>query len=83
MTVTVSDGTSLRHDITVTINVTDLNEVVTQNAPVFSANGTSTTRSVAENSASGTNIGSAITATDADAGTTLSYVAQWPRCVIL
>ncbi len=42
------------------------------NAPVFTA-GTSTTRSVAENTASGTNIGTAIAATDADTGDTLTY----------
>ncbi len=80
VTVTASDGTNST-DITVTISVTDLNEVVTQNAPVFtngtsisrSVAGTSTSRSVAENSASGTNIGSAVTATDADPGTTLTY----------
>ncbi len=71
VTVTASDGTNST-DITVTIRVTDLNEVVTQNAPVFT-NGTSTSRSVAENSASGTNIGSAVSATDADPGTTLAY----------
>ena len=71
VTVTASDG-NLTETITVTINVTNLNEVVTQNAPVFSE-GTSTTRSIAENTSSGTNIGSAITATDTDAGTTLVY----------
>ena len=72
VTVTASDG-NLTETITVTINVTNLNEVVTQNAPVFSE-GTSTTRSIAENTSSGTNIGSAITATDTDAGTTLVYL---------
>lgn len=71
VTVTASDGTNTT-SIDVTINVTDLNEVVTQNPPVFSE-GRSTTRSISENTISGTNIGSAVTATDADAGTTLSY----------
>ena len=42
------------------------------NAPVFTE-GTSTTRSVAENTASGQNIGTAIAATDADSGDTLRY----------
>ncbi len=71
VTVTASDGTNST-DITVTIRVTDLNEVVTQNAPVFT-NGTSTSRSIAENTASGRNIGSAVSATDADPGTRLAY----------
>ena len=61
VTVSVSDG-SLTDSIDVTITVTD---VVENNAPVF-PEGSSTTRSVAENTASGTNIGSAIAATDAD-----------------
>ena len=72
VTITASDGTN-SDTITVTINVTDLNEVVTQNAPVFTE-GTSATRSIAENTASGTNIGSPVTATDDDAATSLSYV---------
>ena len=42
------------------------------NAPVFTE-GTSTTRSVAENTASSTNIGTAVAATDADSGDTLRY----------
>ena len=42
------------------------------NAPVFTE-GTSTTRSVAENTASSQNIGTAIAATDADSGDTLRY----------
>ena len=42
------------------------------NAPVFT-DGTSTTRSVAENTASSRNIGTAIAATDADSGDTLRY----------
>ena len=41
-------------------------------APVFTA-GTTTTRSIAENTAADTNIGSAISATDANSGDTLSY----------
>ena len=50
--------------IAVTINVTDVNESI-NTAPVFT-DGESITISVAENTASGTDIGSAITATDAD-----------------
>ena len=42
------------------------------NAPVFTE-GTTTTRSVAENTASGQNIGAPVTATDADTSDTLSY----------
>ena len=70
VTVTVSDGT-LTDTITVTINVTDVNETPTNNAPEFTE-GTSATRSIAENTASGQNIGSAVSATDAD-NDTLTY----------
>ncbi len=45
---------------------------VSNAAPVFT-DGASTTRSVAENTAAGTNIGLPIAATDADAGDTLVY----------
>ena len=41
-------------------------------APVFS-DGSSTTRSIAENTAANTNIGSAVSATDVDSGDTLTY----------
>ncbi len=41
-------------------------------APTFSE-GASATRQVAENSAAGTNVGAAVTATDADTGDTLTY----------
>ncbi|MXX27471.1 MAG: cadherin repeat domain-containing protein, partial [Caldilineaceae bacterium SB0668_bin_21] len=67
VTVSVSDADNVTDSITVTISVTDAND-----APVF-ADGTSITRSVAENTASGQNIGSPISATDEDAGTTLTY----------
>ena len=67
VTVSVSDGNGGSDSITVTINVTDAND-----APVFS-DGTSTTRSVAENTTSGENIGTAVAATDADTGDTLTY----------
>ena len=66
-TITVSDGT-LTDIISVIIIVTD---VVENSAPVF-IEGTSTARSVAENTATGVNIGSAVAATDAD-NDTLTY----------
>ena len=65
VTVSVSDGNGGTDSITVTINVTDVNETPVNNAPVFT-DGTSTTRSVPENTASGINIGTAVAATDAD-----------------
>ena len=69
VSVSVSDGNGGSDSISVTINVTDVNE---NRAPAFSE-GNSATRSVAENTASGVNIGSAVTATDADTGNTLTY----------
>ena len=65
VTVTVSDG-NLTDTITVTINVTDVNE-----APVIS-DSADTTLSIAENTGSGVNIGTAIAVTDAD-NDTLEY----------
>ena len=70
VTVSVSDG-SLADTINVTINISDVDETLPNTAPVFS-DGTSTTRTVAENTASGVNIGAAIVATDAD-NDTLTY----------
>ena len=67
VTITVSDGT-LTDSITVTITVIDIDE---NRAPVFTE-GVSTTRSIAENTASGVNIGEPISATDAD-NDTLAY----------
>ena len=63
ITVTASDPDNLSADITVTINVTDVNE-----AP----NNATATRAIAENSPAGTAVGAAITTTDPD-GDTLSY----------
>ncbi|MDE0397656.1 MAG: cadherin domain-containing protein [Candidatus Poribacteria bacterium] len=63
--VSVSDGT-LTDSITVTITVTDVNE-----APVFAED--TATRSIAENTATGTDIGAVFAATDVDADTTLSW----------
>ena len=74
VTVSVSDGNGGSESITVTINVTDVTEVSQQrsnSAPIFTE-GDSTTRAVAENTTSGTNIGKAITVTDAD-NDTLTY----------
>ena len=68
--IAASDG-SLEDSITVTINVTDVDEALTNNAPAFSE-GTTTARSVAENTGTGVNIGSTVTATDAD-NDTLTY----------
>ena len=62
VTITVSDG-SLTDTITATIRVSDAND-----APVF-IDGTSTLRTVSENTGSGVNIGSAVSATDADSDT--------------
>ena len=70
VTITVTDG-SLTDSITVTINITDVEETPSNNEPVFSE-GSSTSRTVVENTGSGVDIGSAVSATDAD-GDTLSY----------
>ena len=69
------DGNGGTDSITVTINVTDVTEVPTNNAPVFT-DGTSTTRSIAENTVSGTNIGQPISATDVD-NDPLTYTTRW------
>ena len=75
VTVSVSDGKGGSDSIDVTINVTDVGErarQVSNNAPVFT-DGDNTTRTIAENTAAGTNIGNPIAATDADTGDTLTY----------
>ena len=66
VTITATDDDDFSSTIDVTINVTDVNE-----APQFS--GTSTTLSVDENTARGVNIGDPVSATDPDAGDTLTY----------
>ena len=71
VTITVSDRNGGSDSITVTINVTDIDETPRNRAPVFT-DGVSTTRSVAENTAAGQNIGRTISATDPD-GDTLRY----------
>ncbi len=65
--VIVSDGT-LTDTIGVAINVTDVAE---NSAPIFA--GGSTTRSIPENTPAGRNIGSPVSATDADSDDTLAY----------
>ena len=72
VTVTASDGGTDTASITVTINITDVNEDIPNSAPTFTA-GDSTTLSVAENTAAGEDIGSAVAATDTDIGDTLTY----------
>ena len=67
ITVSVSDGNGGSDAIDITINVSNVNE-----APALSE-GASATRTVAENTAPGTNIGAAFTATDPDSGDTLTY----------
>ena len=68
VTVTVSDG-SATDTIGVTIDVTDVAE---NNAPVF-VEGSNTTRTVAENTPAGRNIGGPVTATDEDEEDVLVY----------
>ena len=62
--VTVSDG-NLTDMITVHISVTNVDESTVNTAPVFS-DGDSITLSIPENTGSGVNIGSAVSATDVD-----------------
>ncbi|MYE87715.1 leucine-rich repeat protein, partial [Candidatus Poribacteria bacterium] len=64
-------GYSLVKSSDLPLTVIDAAGVVTNNTPVFTE-GDSTTRTVAENTAAGQNIGTAISATDAD-GDTLTY----------
>ncbi len=68
VTITADDGNGNSASISVTVNITNLND----NTPVFT-DGSSTTRSIAENTASGTNIGTPVAATDGD-GDTLTYI---------
>ena len=71
--VSVSDGNEGTDSITVTISVTDVakDDPPQNSAPVFTE-GVVTTRSISENADSGTNIGTAVSATDAD-NDTLTY----------
>ena len=70
VTITVSDGKGGTDTITVTVNITDIDETPANNAPVFATD--STTLTVAENTGSGVDIGSAVSATDDD-NDTLEY----------
>ena len=74
VTVTVSDGRGGTDSISVTISVTNdtSDDPTTNSAPTFT-DGSSTTRSIAENMTGGTAVGSAISATDSDSGDTLRY----------
>ena len=65
-------GYSLVKSSDLPLTVIDTDGVVTNNAPVFTE-GDSTTRAVAENTVAGQNIGTVISATDAD-GDTLTYM---------
>ena len=66
VTVTATDGGGLSDSIAVAISVTDVNE-----APAYA--NASASLSVAENTATGADIGSPVTAADSDAGDTLTY----------
>ena len=67
VTVTATDGQGASDDITVTISLTDTND-----APTFNSGLTTITFEVDENTVAGTNIGTALTATDQDSDT-LTY----------
>ena len=72
MRVVVNDSNGVSDSIALTINVTNVNETPGNNSPIFT-DGTSATRTVAENTAAGQNIGSAVAATDANTGDVLTY----------
>ena len=65
LTLSVSDNNGGTDSISITITIIDIVEVRANNPPVFN-DGISTTRTVAENSAADTDIGSEITADDVD-----------------
>ena len=67
VTVKADDGNGGTNTIEVTITVTDVNE-----APAFD-DVSPTTRSIAENTGTGVDIATPVTATDPDAGATLTY----------
>ena len=84
VTVDVSDGNSRSDSITVTITVTDVDETVItppivttppvqQNSPPHFSEGATTTRTVFENTPTGTDIGQPVAATDVDTVDTLTY----------
>ena len=65
--ITATDPSNAADSVTVTINVTNVNE-----APAFT-DGTTATRSVDEATAAGGNVGTPVSATDPDSGDTLTY----------
>ena len=67
VTVTAADPSNTWDIITVTITVTDVNE-----APAFAAE--TDTRTIAENTSAGQDIGAPVAATDPDTGATLTYI---------
>ncbi len=69
--ISVSDGMNPNQNITVQVFILDVDEVATNDAPVFTE-GDSTARTVLENTAFGVKIGEPVSATDAD-GDTLTY----------
>ena len=73
VTVTVSDGRGGTDSISVSISVTNDPSDDTPNNPPMFIDGDSTTRSIAENMPGGTEVGSAISATDSDNSDTLRY----------
>ena len=68
VTVVATDGTN-PDELAVTVTVTDVNE-----PPAFSEE--TTTRTIAENTGAGANIGAVITASDPDADATLTYTLE-------
>jgi hypothetical protein len=72
-TVYVSDENGESDSISVTINITNDPSDDTPNNPPMFTDGDSTTRSIAENMPGGTEVGSAISATDSDNSDTLRY----------
>ena len=72
VTVAAEDPSHAVTTIVVTVNLTDVEEAAVNQEPTFD-DGSETTRSIAENSPAGTDVGAAITATDPDTGDTLTY----------
>ena len=68
----ITDYAPFRRLKTANPNLNISNIDLTNNIPVFT-DGASTTRSIAENTASGVNIGTAVSATDGDTDDTLTY----------
>ena len=72
ITVIANDSNGGTDQISGTVTVTRLTRQETNNTPTFT-DGTSATREVAENTASGENIGDPVAAEDDDTGDTLTY----------